>query len=315
MKTYNSKLGLLKGIESYSMYDNGVLKECILNEYNELETMYGTLIPQYDNSEARRKYVKSLSFYGGGQLQSISLEKQIDIKTPAGTFPAELITFYQSGSIKRLFPLNGKITGYWTEKDEYNLAKGLAVSFPFGSLTKKIIGIQFYKSGEIKSLTLWPDERVEIPSPAGMINTRIGLSFYPGGSIKSLEPESPVVVNTEIGEIYAYDSSAVGINGDINSLCFYEKGNIESLVTSTDIITVQCNGKTITYGPSFRPSLLDYNKNEIVPLRLYFKDGFIMFEDAGNKAYDISECNFTIKHLPELLNLGCGDCSNCTACG
>ncbi len=315
MRFNSTTMNSLKGIETYSTYPSGLTQDCMLSEYNEVETAYGVLVPQYDNSEVRRKFTKSLSFYESGQIKSISLHNQTVIDTPAGTLPAELITFYESGAIKRIFPLNGKISGYWSEKDEYSMAEIVTFDLHFGKLTTKIICVHFYENGSINSLTLWPGDSLKIPSPAGAINTRIGLSLYPDGSIKSLEPDHPIIVDTPIGKISAFDTAAIGIHGDTNSLCFNENGSIKSIVTSSDIVRVHKNSKMMIYSPGFRPSMLDSTKNELVPLRLYFQNKSIALGENTNDTYDMDGCAITIKYIPELLNSKCGNCESCNACG
>ncbi|HEX3030569.1 MAG TPA: hypothetical protein VHT34_15005, partial [Clostridia bacterium] len=254
------------------------------------------------------------SFYESGSINSISLHKQTPVDTSVGSIPAELITFYESGAIKRIFPLNGKISGYWSEKDEYGLAQESEFTFVFGAVRAKIIGVQFYEEGMIKSLTFWPDQNIEIPTPVGIIKARIGLSFYPDGQIKSLEPAEPIPVNTPIGEIAAFDTSAIGINGDTNSLCFYKNGSIQSLVTSSDIVTVRKDSKSRIFGPGLRPSLLDSMKNEIVPLHLQFWEHFVLLSESSSEEYDINKYSFFVKHLSELLSHNCGSCESCSGC-
>ncbi|RYD04950.1 hypothetical protein N752_12240 [Desulforamulus aquiferis] len=39
--------------------------------------------------------------------------------------------------------------------------------FSWGSFKSRIIGIQFYPEGSLKSITLWPGEVVSIKSPLG----------------------------------------------------------------------------------------------------------------------------------------------------
>lgn len=308
---YNSKL---KGISSFTLNSNGLIKECLLSEYNPVETEYGILIPQYDNSDVRRKYTNSISFYESGAIKSICLHEQTPIVTSAGTFPAELVTFYESGKIKRIFPLNGKISGYWSEEDEYKLAEDFFFNLDIGNLKTKVISIHFYEESFIKSLTLWPQEILEIASSAGTISTRTGISFYRDGKIKSLEPAQPTLVKTPIGKISAFNTAAIGITGDNNSLSFDEKGQIKSIVTSTDIITVRHGWEVNVYGPGYRPSMLDLTKNEVVPLNIHFEEGTVSFSNDDLK-YNVNDYEFSIKHVPQFLNIKCGNCDSCTLCG
>lgn len=143
MREFLTKYGQLNGISSIEFYTEGVIKECKLNEYSEIKTIYGDLVPQYDEAEVRRKYKRSLSFHENGNIESISFQKQTDIDTKIGKLPSELALFYQNGSVKRIFPLNGKITAYWTEENEYSLAQELDFNFEFGNFKRRLLVLVF----------------------------------------------------------------------------------------------------------------------------------------------------------------------------
>lgn len=316
MQAVFEKYGALKGASYIERYKSGEVKECTFNREVKLETPYGVLIPQYENSGVRRKFTKSVSFYKSGNLKSICLQEQTRIKTPIGEFPAELVTFYENGAIKRLFPLNGKITGYWTEENEYELAEEFEFSFQFGCFRKKVIAIQFYEGGEVKGLTFWPQDPVNIQTPCGEAETRTGIALYPCGRLMSVEPPKPIGIRTPIGEISAFNTQAIGIHSDANSLVFYESGEIKSLCTSTDMITVEDGkGRKAVFAPGFRQSMFQVEKMNVVPLQINFCDGKVWFDDDKENTFVIAENNFIIKHFYEILGEGCGDCSSCDACG
>lgn len=314
MQAVHSKYGTLKGIIQPTFYGDGSIRECMLNEYNEIIMPWGVLVPQYENNSVRKKYIPSLTFFKGGSLKSISLQQQTPVKTPIGEFPAELLTFYESGAVKRLFPLNGKISAYWTEENEYSLAEKYSFDFTPGGFQARIMGIYFYEDGAVKSITFWPKETIQIRCSLGSASIRTGISFYPDGNIKSFEPEELLRVKTPIGELTAYDAGCCGINGDSNSLSFHRDGAIRSLVTSTDIVSVVQNGRKYIYGPGFQPSLLEEDKQQVVPLKIEFEGGLVRFE-GSHTAYEISQCSFSVRHYPQYLRLGCSDCSNCGLCG
>lgn len=281
-----------------------------------ISTKYGVFVPQYEDSTVRRKYINPVTFYDNGNVKSIALHEQTMISTPVGVLPAELLTFYKSGKVKRLFPLNGKISAYWTEEDEYDLATELDFSFKFGSFKKKVIAIYFYESGSVKGLTFWPNDSVSVESPLGKVTARIGLTLYPDGLLKSFEPQSPLAVMTPIGEIIAYDPQAIGINGDMNSCNFYEDGSIKSLATANNLITVTDQNKNQDiWGPSFEPSLLDDNKAETIPLWLEFNQAYVTLSNPVTKQYEINKHTFLINHLPTRYCPSCSDCSLCTTGG
>lgn len=316
MHTVYTKYGELKGISFAEWYKTGEVKECILNGRCEIATPYGVLVPRFEDDGVRKKYGKSVSFYENGCLKSISLQEQTTVKTPIGEFPAELVTFYASGSIKRVFPLNGKISGCWTEENEYELAQEFEFCFPFGSFRKKVIGIQFYESGKVKSLTLWPKDYVTIKSPIGEVKVRTGISMYSDGRIKSFEPHQPIEVNTPVGVVTAYNPAVIGIHGDANSLSFYEDGEVKSLMTSTNkIIVSDRQGRKVIYRPTLKPHLLDQDLIEIHPLGIEFFNGKIRINYRDEDTYEIDQYDFQVKKLPlEMHHRTCEGCSGCNAC-
>ncbi|MEL7596806.1 MAG: hypothetical protein AAGU01_01250, partial [Clostridiaceae bacterium] len=189
-----TKYGHIKGIYLMDKYPNGNIRDCVLNKPNIIKTKYGDLVAQYEDNDERRKCTLSMSFYDDGNLKSLSLQEQTKIETSLGVLKAEHITFYRNGNIKRIFPLDGKITGYWGEDDEYSLAEEFNFDFSFVKFKQKIIGISFFENEEPKSITLWPKDKVTIESPIGTVEARIGFSLYPDGKLKSFEPYKPLEI-------------------------------------------------------------------------------------------------------------------------
>ena len=178
------------------------------------------------------------------------------VETPAGRLPAELVTFHANGAVARVFPLNGKLSGYWTEADEARLAETLTVSTPLGALAARIVAVAFDPAGGLRSLTFWPDEVVPVASPVGEIPVRLGVSFHPGGALRSVEPARPVPVATPIGPIKAYDPDAVGISGDDNSLEFAPDGGVVRVATIGTSVTVHLpDGSETVLSPGLRESI------------------------------------------------------------
>ncbi len=316
MEQVTTKYGILTGIALADYYPDGSLRECRLNRRNTLVTPYGELIPQYADDGTRRKYTKSLSFYPNGDLKSISLHEQTMIATPAGKLPAELATFYENDRICRIFPLNGKLTGFWSEANEYALAREYSFKLPVAEFTRKIIGIHFYESGAVQSMTFWPRDSVIIKSPLGEVPIRIGFSLYPDGSLQSLEPLSPLPVNTPIGRIVAYDLNASGISGDSNSLCFTPAGEVRALVTSSDriILTDQDgrygrDGRQISYEPGLTPGLCNDQLMEPVPLYIEFTEHGIRFEKKDGEEFERAKYTFTIQSVSFKVDRSCDECS------
>ena len=87
-----------------------------------IKTAYGDLIPCYDSSDVRKRYREALERYPSGALRSIYLQDRTVIWTQVGRIHAELVSFYECGTIKRVFPTYGKISAYHTEEDEYEEA-------------------------------------------------------------------------------------------------------------------------------------------------------------------------------------------------
>lgn len=290
MKTYITKYGEISGIGSFEVYPEGALKECTVHNKIQLNTKYGLLTPQYEFGSVRKKYINSISFYEDGSLSRISLNEQTAITTSVGVIQAELITFYESGSIKRLFPLNGHLSGYWEEKDEYELAEEYSFSFPFGSFKTKIIAISFYESGDVKDITLWPRETISIITPLGKQSIRIGFSLYTDGRIKSFEPSLPVEISTSIGVVKAFDVNANGISGDKNSLNFYETGELKSLITSTTKVAVRdVLQNEYQYSPEYNNEM-DGQLNTFTTLKIEFGNNKVRLNDKDE--YDMEEFHF-----------------------
>jgi len=311
----------LKGITNFTTYDGGELKDCKLEEYNLIHTKYGDLVPQYGNPGFRKKQLAALSFYKSGKIKSISLEQQTEISTPIGIFPAELVTFFENGSINSLFPLNGQITGFWSEDEEGELAQKFHFTFPFGDFCAKIIGLRFYPDGRVRSLILWPNERIMIDTPAGKMPVRIGFKLFENGIIESVEPAEPFMIETPIGSINAYDADALGIDADKNSVGFDERGRLTSL-TTFDIITVRKkSGEKEIIFPKLRPGLT--TEFEKVPIKLIFGDDTVSIggtkaadynDDAKAANYKIAGCTFLIMRGNYMETKSCDNCSSCKGC-
>lgn len=303
----------IKGITSFTTYGEGELKDCKLSEYNLISTKYGDFVPQYGDPGFRKKQLRTLSFYKSGKIKSISLEHQTEIDTSIGKFPAELITFFEDGTLNSLFPLNGQVSGFWSEEDEGALAQEFKFTFPFGNFSAKIIGLRFYPSGNVRSLILWPKERITIDTPAGKIPVRIGFKLFEDGSIESAEPAVPVPVKTPIGSINAYDANAVGIDADKNSLSFDRNGRLTSLATFDIIIARKSSGEKRIVFPKLKPGLT--NEYEKVPIKLFFGDDTLTIDDSTRSTdYRISDSTFKITGGDYTEAKTCGDCSNCKGC-
>jgi len=122
MATKPTPYGELSGFTFKELASNSKMDGGFMTEYNELQTPLGNLVPQYEAEDMGRRSVKPICFYKDGSLKSLPLQSQTILDTPAGPMPAELVTFYPSGAIKRIFPLDGKLSGFWSWQNEYKLA-------------------------------------------------------------------------------------------------------------------------------------------------------------------------------------------------
>ena len=252
-------------------YPDGAVREVFLAGPVSLATPVGDLCPQHTIDDARRQHLAPLTFHPNGRIHSLPLERQTVIATPIGELPAELVTFHANGTLARVFPLNGKLSGYWTEADEARQAKRLTLSLRQGTVTARFVAVAFTEAGKLRSLTLWPDEEVTIESPVGPLPARLGISLYPDGSLRSLEPARPVEVPTPIGPIWAFDPDAVGVCGDANSLAFSRDGTIERIATVRTAVTALLpDGVRRTVAPGLRESLCGDGDHEPVALLLAF---------------------------------------------
>ena len=298
MKAIEIKYGTLNDAYISGYYSTGEVEGYKLEEKSELDILGYKLIPSYEFPDVRRKEFPSVKVYKNGNIRSILLNESTSITTKIGVFEVEKITFYEDGPINRLFLLDGKLSGYWSEDDEYNLAKTYEFNFEFASFDAKVISLHFYKTEELKSITLWPKERVKLILGGYNFIGRIGFSLYKSGKLKSCEPFRPTTINTPIGDIEAYDMNAIGIHGDQNSLNFYEDGKIKSLITSGNTITIyNLEGDTIIHSPR---KVRIYSNSEVmdtITLTIEFIDDKVIID--GKYGYNIQGNKFEIKNFGE----------------
>lgn len=274
MESIETSYGVIQVTGVVERHPDGTVRSCTPAAETVFHTPCGPLTAQYSTDDLRRRTVQSVSFHESGNLRALPLERPAHISTPAGDFTIELATFHPDGSLCRAFPLNGKLSGYWTQEDEGRLAEPMRVRTPAGELTARVIGLYFDPLGRLLSLTLWPGESVSVPTPAGPILARTGISFRPDGSLRSLEPARPHSVPTPAGFIQAYDLDAVGICGDVNSLGFAPDGGVERLSTTfSRVVALGPRGERLDFTPAERESLCGDGEREPVPMRLEFSPG------------------------------------------
>ena len=323
MKTVPEQLltpyGVFSGISAAEYDQAGAVRNIRLTEKNMLISHAGELVPSYTADNPRKKYKPSVSFHPNGMVKSVSLEEQQEVMTPIGDIPAELVTFYSSGELRRVFPLDGKISGFWPEEEERALNIPFHFSLGFTDFSALLTGICFYRSGAIRSITLFPKEEIDVIIPdGGCVRTRKGFSMHEDGALQSLEPAVPTPVKTPVGILTAYDETCDGICADDCSLHYDGQGRIESVVTSGDRIAVITKESSTRYfAPAIRPSLVDEAAVMRVPIRFFFDytENTVRIMDAVGKEHYFPLTESTFHVYPNAIG-GCTpqQCANCHLC-
>jgi|GEM_PF-178166 hypothetical protein len=340
MPFLQTPFGIFAGVERVIRYESGEISDIFLGERNVVMTHAGDLVPFYLEETPRRKYKSSVSFYPSGTVKSVYLEEQQEVETPIGPLPAEFVTFYDTGELKRVFILDGKLSGFWSETDERGLNIPLSFEFTFGSFNAMLVGLCFFRSGAIRSVTLFPGENIELNAGIyGKIPVHYGFSLYESGELQSFEPAEQIMVKTPIGELIAFDASASGVNADSCSFVLDREGRVISVVTSSDKIMVSCPDKPLEiYSPviNFCPESSNgvgaeedeyidpYGIEEdekieptLIPLRVDFDytAGTVTIKGEKENIYNLTSCGFKIMRggLPQS---GCSPdmCASCKSC-
>ncbi|EPR38691.1 hypothetical protein dsx2_0500 [Desulfovibrio sp. X2] len=294
MHSVSTRYGLLEGVDAAAVWPDGTPRSVVVIRRNVLETPFGPLVPHYEADEKRHLRVEPIHFHRDGTLKSLPLQSRTVIRTPLGDYPAELLTFYSSGRLCRLFPLNGKLTGFWSWRDERRLTEAMRVETPQGERTVAFININFHESGRLKSLTLWPEETLELLTPLGPATARIGASFHDDGSLESFEPAAPMEIETPIGRMTAFDPDPEGLCGDVNSVRFAPDGSLAGLLTPVNTVTVKLpDGGRRLFEPGSKTGLCDEGEKLSAPLHVGFTpDGVLLGPKA--QAFSRAECGFTV---------------------
>lgn len=191
----------------------------------QFENYENTIAPPMDY---RRKERERVRYYMSGRIKSVYLNEQTDISTPYGIIPCELITFYESGAIKRIFPRYGAISAYWSEKDEAQITKTLDFQVGDRFFQARPHNLYFYETGELKSVTIYNCDTLTVNTRYGDIRTGIGISFYKSGEIESIEPAFKTEIILHGRKIRPFYFLADGMHADNNSLVFDREGYIIS---------------------------------------------------------------------------------------
>jgi hypothetical protein len=256
----------------------------------------GWVMPQHHVVDSGRRVHAPVLFHPNGAVKTLPLQSRTPINVGEEIIPAELLTFYESGHVRRVFPSSGKLSGFWTEEQEAAVTPILTIAAGIGIITAKIINAEYFPSGILSSVTLWPNETTELQTNIGIIYARKGISFFENGCLQSYEPASPVEVETPIGMLTAYDSNAIGISGDRNSLSFNRLGAVESLTTMNCTITVQANEhEAQEFGPYRVQSYCSDGDTDLIGLRVFFPDGKLIIGKKNAKCFELAETTIAIE--------------------
>ncbi|MBR1797786.1 MAG: hypothetical protein IJ757_07235 [Clostridiales bacterium] len=210
---------------------------------NIVKTKYGDLIPCSGASDYRKKYRCPVDHYDNGNVKSVYLEEPQNIDLPEGTFQAELITFYEDGNVKRIFPLYGQLSAFWSLEEELEFAPYYDFCLDGSSVRIRPQCLYFYPSGKIRSITLWPTDKLEIKTPIGTVITTLGIELHENGSIRSIEPIPGTVITTPFGEVRPFIYKELMLHAEDSSLTFDDKGELTGL--STICSSLEHNGVVI----------------------------------------------------------------------
>ncbi len=278
-----TKYGLLADCQETTYHQNGSLASAFAHETSVISTSAGKLHLAHDFSSPRRKYIPSAKFDPDGLLQAANLAEQTKIETTLGDFYCEYLTFYPSGAPCRLFHLNGKLGGYWSEQQDTELAKITEITLPCGLIKAKIMTLHFYETGEIASVTFFPGTLVSVKTSHGLLKTRIGISFYQNGTLKSIEPAAPLTITTPIGSISAFDTEPIGVTGDLNSLVWDQTGKLCSCKTTDALSLKFVNGSVRKIKPSHKLSLCSDDVMVNVPYTISWNEGNVYIKNIDSE--------------------------------
>ena len=312
----------LQGIIMPEYNKEGQFVACQFQKENVIRYGENEFIPKYSSPDTRTKTRYAMDLYQSGNLKSIYLEKSTRVDTSIGQLQAELVTFYETGELLRLFPVYGQISGYWSEKEEKELLPEIHISMNGHDYGGKFSCICFYPSGAVKSLTIWPDEIIKIETNYGNVKVRYGICFYESGAIRSLEPAIPIVIPHTNGSFIAFNQEAVGVSGDFNSLCFLENGEVQSLYSSLTGLEVKDRktNEVTRQVPKIVQSPMDITKKTVLPVKYKLGEESIQLSDSKGSCLTYNNLEFewtaiqTVDNLPYVACSECSECSECSGC-
>ena len=191
-----------------------------------INTRYGNLLPCSGASDYRKKHRCAVCLYDSRALKSVYLEEPQVLSFPAGDFQTELITFYEDGNAKRIFPLYGQISAYWSIEEEVETAPYYDFEIKGETIHVRPQCLYFYPSEKLRAVTIWPCDEIEVPTPVGSIRTKLGFELYESGALRSIEPVYGTVLSTPQGDIRPFRFRPVMMHAENATLKFTEQGEI-----------------------------------------------------------------------------------------
>jgi hypothetical protein len=265
---------------SRERYPDGSLRGIVLTEEVRALLPCGEFVPAWTHASPRSKYAPSLSFYPSGAVKAARFEKPEELMAPNGdVVTAEKVSFFESGRIKRIFFTDGRLSAFWSERDEAGLLRETTLTLPWGRMTLLAGAAAYHENGLPRSVTLWPTERVNLRAGGRDYPVRQGFSLDSEGNLASLEPAFPVKVETPLGELEAYDPDALGVVADVNSLKFDPRGSVVSLKTMA--IIKRSGASPLVIRPFAGPHPLDDRKKVFHPLEVSFRQKIIRVVETG----------------------------------
>ncbi len=226
-----------------------------------VKTKYGFFTACSDASDLRKKYRTPVENYPDGTVRSIYLQEPEEVTLPGGVFQAELMTFYEDGSIKRLFPLYGQLSSYWNVEDEIEDAPEYVFTINDQNILIRPQCIYFYPSGKIRSITLWPVDSITVDTPAGTVTSKLGIELYEDKTIRSIEPAFGTVLSTGFGDAKPFMVRKHMMHAEDASMKFDKDGNLASFATLQT--KVEVNGETYKAGDYRSPLIICFGSGVI----------------------------------------------------
>lgn len=226
-----------------------------------VKTKYGSFTCCSDSSDLRKKYRSPVEYYANGNAKSVYLQDAEEVSLPEGRFQAELLTFYEDGNIKRLFPRYGQLSSYWSVEDE--VAEAPEYVFTVNGIDLKIRPqcIYFYPSGKIRSITLWPTDSITVTTSKGQVTSKLGVEIYENKKIRSIEPSFGTVFDTEYGKAKPFMIRKHMLHAEDASARFDNEGNLTSFATLHT--KVEVNDKIYKAGDYRSPLFIYLGKGSI----------------------------------------------------